>query len=124
MRPDTQPGAILLVDDDPSIRKLVRKLLEDTGYTVIVATDGELGLACFLQNQTAIALVLTDVLMPRMDGRELADRILDLDRTLPVVFMSGTHSADRGYGCVPKPFRASDLLAKVSAALRCGPLSS
>jgi len=118
MRLGRHPGVILLVDDDPSIRKLVKKLLEETGYTVIVAIDGEQGLACFLQNQTAIALVLTDVLMPRMDGPALADRILELDRTLPIVFMSGTQSADRGYGWVPKPFRTSDLLEKVGAALQ------
>jgi len=118
MQADGHPGAILVVDDDASIRKIVKAFLEAAGYTVIVAMDGEVGLACFHQNRTTIALLLTDVMMPNMNGLDLADRVLELDGKLPVLFMSGTSNADRGYGCVEKPFRGSELLARVGAVLQ------
>jgi two-component system cell cycle sensor histidine kinase/response regulator CckA len=117
MRPDEHPGAILLVDDDDSIRKLVKECLERAGYTVFAASDGNQGLDFFKQKQKEIALVLTDVVMPNMNGLDLADRILELDGTLPVVFMSGTVAADRGNGCVTKPFGGSELVAKVRTVL-------
>jgi len=119
MRVDGQTRAILLVDDDAALRKVVTALLEHAGYTVIAATDGAVGLACFQQNRTVIALLLTDVVMPNMNGLDLADRVLELDDKLPVLFMSGTAGkADRGHGCVEKPFRASELLARVGAVLQ------
>ncbi|MGO9257147.1 MAG: response regulator transcription factor [Bryobacteraceae bacterium] len=119
MRPDDHPGAILVVDDDDFVRMLVKAFLERAGYTVLSATDGASGLDFFHQNRPAIALLLTDVAMPNMNGLDLADRVLEIDRKLPVLFMSGTAGdADRGWGCVKKPFLGSELLAKVGAALR------
>jgi DNA-binding response OmpR family regulator len=118
MRLDENPGAILLVDDDDSILRLVKECLERAGYRVFTACDGDMGLHFFKQKQKEIALLLTDVVMPNMNGLDLADRVLELDATLPVVFMSGTVTADRGSGCVPKPFRGSDLVAKVKTVLR------
>jgi len=88
MRPDENPGAILVVDDDAAIRKLVQECLERAGYTVFAAGDGDVGFTFFQQKRKEIALVLTDVEMPKMNGLDLADRILELDQSLPVVFMS------------------------------------
>ena len=68
----------------------LRAGVEASGYTVIIATDGAVGLAFFKQNRTAIALLLIDVAMPNMNGLDLADRILELDERLPVLFVSGT----------------------------------
>src|SRR5579872_3946869 len=100
MQTDAHPLTILVVEDQDPIRKLIRKLLEAAGYGVILAADGALGLDAFQQNQTAIALVVTDVTMPNMNGLDLADRVLELDRKLPVLFMTGNGSyPDRGYGC-------------------------
>jgi DNA-binding response OmpR family regulator len=108
-----------VVDDDAAIRRIVKSSLESAGYTVMMAADGAVGLAFFKQHQPAIGLLLTDVAMPNMNGRDLADHVLELDGTLPVLFMSGTvPGADRGYGCVEKPFRSSELLARVGAALQ------
>ena len=119
MEADEQPGTILVVDDDASIRRVVKAFLEAAGYTVVIARDGELGLDCFKQNRATIALLLTDIVMPNMNGLDLADRVLELDEKLPVLFMSGTAgNADRGYGCVKKPFRGSELLARVVAVLQ------
>lgn len=118
MQPDEQPAAILVVDDHDSVRKVVKALLEAAGYTVIVATDGSVGLAFFKQYRTAIALLLTDVPMPNTNGLDRADRVLELDGNLPVLFMSGAaNHADRGYGCGEKPFRGSELLARVGRAI-------
>jgi CheY-like chemotaxis protein len=122
MRHDEYPAAILLVDDDDFVRKLVKECLERAGYTVFAACDGNTGLDFFKQKQKEIALLLTDIVMPNMNGVDLADRILELDRTLPVVFMSGTVVADRGNGCITKPFRGSEVVAKVGTALRSRPL--
>lgn len=119
MRADELPRAILVVDDNASIRRLVKVFLEAAGYTVMIAVDGEAALDFFLRNRAAIALLLTDVEMPNMNGLDLADRVLELDRHLPVLFMSGTTGlADRGYGCVAKPFRGAELVARVEVVLQ------
>ena len=72
--------------------------------------------ACFfLQRQSSISLVLTDVMMPNMNGFDLADRVLEFDSRLPVLFMSGsTPNASRGFGCVPKPFNGAELIGRVA----------
>ena len=118
VRFDDHSSAILVVDDDDSVGELVKVYLERAGYAVIGATDGLEGLALFRQNRTAIGLVLTDVEMPKMTGLDLADRIQQLDSKVPVLFMSGSPvHADRGYGCVQKPFIHSELIGRVRAAL-------
>jgi DNA-binding response OmpR family regulator len=119
MQIDIRPRAILVVDDNAAIRLLVRDFLEAAGYTVIVAADGEAALDFFSRNRAVIALLLTDVEMPIMNGLDLADRVLELEGNLPVLFMSGTTGvADRGYGCVEKPFHGAELVARVEVALQ------
>ncbi len=117
-----RPPAILVVDDCETIQQLVKAFLESAGYAVMVAGDGDAALEFLAPDRPAISLILTDVDMPRMNGMDLAERVLELDAELPVVFMSGTScGADRGYGCVAKPFQASELLARVGSALESGP---
>src|SRR6185295_12525995 len=119
MQPEEQTGAILVVDDDEGVRGVVKAFLENAGYTVVTAADGADGLTFFKRHQPAIALILTVGAMPNMNGLDLADRILELNGTLPILFMSGgAHHADRGFGCMAKPFRGADLLARVGAVLR------
>ncbi len=79
---------ILLVEDEPIVRQLVREMLLHHGYSVIEANDGHEALRVFEDNR-GIDLVLTDVIMPRMGGRELAEEIAARDPGLRVVFMSG-----------------------------------
>jgi len=108
---DQQLNTILVVDDDLDIRALVKIFLEQAGYAVATATDGQEGLDIFRSCRSRIALLLTDVRMPNMNGFDLADRVLELDSELPVLFMSGeAWNASRGLGCVAKPFTASELL--------------
>ena len=119
MVPHEQTGAILVVDDDEGVLGLVKAFLEGAGYTVVTAADGADGLTFFERHQAAIALILTDVAMPNLNGLDLADRVLEINGKLPILFMSGSaHHADRGCGCMAKPFRGSDLLDRVGAVLK------
>ncbi|MGA2716696.1 MAG: response regulator [Bryobacteraceae bacterium] len=112
---------ILVVDDEAETRILTQIFLESAGYTVIGAPDGIEALKLYERHRSGVALLLTDVNMPHMNGFELADRLLLLRPDLPVLFMSGaSHDADRGFGCVPKPFRREELLIHVRKAL-CPP---
>ena len=91
-RPEPLPGGhetILLVDDDLDIRKVATLLLEDYGYRVLSADNGETALALFRDNRDEIRLLITDVVMPRMNGKELFEEIHRLGARLPAMFMSG-----------------------------------
>ncbi|MFZ5798923.1 MAG: ATP-binding protein [Thermodesulfobacteriota bacterium] len=85
------PGneTILLVDDDASIRRLLRDTLEPLGYDLIEATDGEHALALLEQVEKEIHLVLTDLIMPGMNGRELLDAVKTLRPEIKSILMSG-----------------------------------
>ena len=86
---DTETQTILLVDDDAAVRTLVTAFLESAGYAVLIAADGVEGLRVFQQHQDSIALLLSDVTMPKMSGLQLADSVLTLRPELPVLLMSG-----------------------------------
>jgi len=110
---------ILVVDDDYAIRKLVKILLESEGYNVLTA-DGAAS-AMELYDQSPVALLLTDVVMPNINGLELADLLLQREPQLRVLFMSGSEGASRGYGCVAKPFTGTGLIRKVGEVLESLP---
>jgi two-component system cell cycle sensor histidine kinase/response regulator CckA len=113
-----QGETILLVDDDLAIRRLTKVYLEQAGYNVLAAGDGVTGLRVFEEHQGCIKLLLTDVMMPEMNGLKLADTVLELNPRLPVLFMSGNvYDADRGHGNIAKPFTAVDLVSKVRQVL-------
>jgi CheY-like chemotaxis protein len=118
MEHERQCGTILVVDDNPDICKLAKLFLENSGYMVLTAADGDEGLRLYEEQRRSIALLLCDVRMPNMGGLELADRVLGMDSQLPVLLISG--DADFDYGpleCVPKPFRPDELLKTVSRVL-------
>jgi two-component system, cell cycle sensor histidine kinase and response regulator CckA len=90
--PEERPGrsgTVLLVEDEASVRELVREFLIEFGYTVLEAPDGSEALALFRDHAGKIDLLLTDVSMPRMNGPQLRDEILKLDPEIKVLFMSG-----------------------------------
>lgn len=118
MTPDTQPGTILVVEDNADIREFVEEFLGTAGYTIITAADGEEGLRLFQAHQSSIVLLLTDVLMPKMDGFELADRVRRIDSQLRILFMSGDRWCTyRDVECIAKPFQGAELVEKVRRAL-------
>jgi nitrogen-specific signal transduction histidine kinase/CheY-like chemotaxis protein len=84
---------VLLVEDDEAIRCMTKQLLENYGYHVLVAVDGEDAVSIFRDNQESIQLILTDVVMPRKNGREAFEEICAIKPGVPAIFMSG-YSAD------------------------------
>ncbi|MBU1568373.1 MAG: PocR ligand-binding domain-containing protein [Proteobacteria bacterium] len=117
---------ILLVEDEPSILQLGKRMLEGMGYQVLAAaTPGE-ALQMAEQHSGTIHLLLTDVIMPEMNGRDLAKRLLSLYPQMARMFMSGytadviAHHGvlDVGVQFIQKPFSKAELSAKVREALK------
>jgi PAS domain S-box-containing protein len=116
---------VLLVEDDGSVRELAREILEMNGYSVTEATNGVEALKVFAAEQGAIDLMVTDLVMPQMGGRELATKVTPLYPDLRVLFLSGyTDSVaiqqgmlDSGSYFLQKPFTPADLARTVREAL-------
>jgi len=113
---------ILLAEDDPLMRRLTRKMLEEHGYIVLEAIDGEAALEVIRSER--IDLILTDVVMKGMNGPELVLRLIDSHPEMKVVYMSGytgeliaKRGVDSGIRLLEKPFTRADLLKTVDAAL-------
>ncbi len=114
---------ILVVDDESSIRRIIRLLLEKKGYSVLEAGDGASALGV-VQNEE-VHLVIMDIMMPKMTGIQATEKIRELS-TLPVLFLTAK-SLDRdkesayvsgGDDYLVKPFSSSELIMKVEALLR------
>ena len=126
-RVQTQRGSetILLVEDDDSLRRLVRRMLERNGFTVLEAGTHEAAEQLFLDNVDEIAAILTDVIMPGGSGKELVERLLAIDDRPPVLYMSGypedviAHHGvlDEGVPFIGKPFTEEALLDRVREVL-------
>jgi CheY-like chemotaxis protein len=116
---------ILLVEDEDMVRELVHSALEDLGYTVLVAHRGDEAMSLARAYPNQIDLLLTDVIMPRLSGRELAEQLQALRPQTKVLFMSGyTDDAVIRHGLLmaqveflQKPFSPSDLSTKVRQVL-------
>jgi two-component system OmpR family response regulator len=111
-------ATVLVVDDEPAIREIVATLLEDEGYLVRHAKDGLEALATIDDN--SIDLVVSDVVMPGLDGASLVRKLRHRGHLMPVVLMSAVY-ADvdlPGVRFVPKPFEIDRLLGTVASALR------
>ena len=80
---------ILVVEDDQTLRSLAKMTLEDSGYTVIEAVDGEDAVRQFVQNKDRIQLILCDVIMPRKNGEEVRGEIVKISPAVKIVFISG-----------------------------------
>lgn len=116
---------ILVVEDDEHVRRVVRTLLEEEGYTVLDASSGEAALGVAARNGTHVDLVLTDVVMPGMSGSKLAEKLHESGHGAKVLFMSG-HTEDAldahgalgtTYPLIRKAFSPSDLARKVREVL-------
>ncbi|MBV9391530.1 MAG: response regulator [Verrucomicrobia bacterium] len=95
MDPSKSDGIILIVDDEQFLREYTRYVLEQSGFHVVTAADGEEAWSFYRSNQERIALIITDVVMPgSFDGFELADRVHRTCPTLKVLFMTGALGDD------------------------------
>ena len=114
----TSRGRILLVDDDDSVRRMTERMLVRAGFAVVAAASGQAALAA-AQDGGRFDLLLTDMVMPGMSGRELAHDLLAEDPSLRVLFMSGYHHGTPvpGWQLVAKPFDRAVLMAAIESAL-------
>jgi PAS domain S-box-containing protein len=126
-----EPGSetILLVEDEANLRYLARQYLEKQGYKVIEAADGAVAMQIAVAHEKVIHLLLTDVIMPGMNGRELAQRISEIRPNVKILYMSGYtenvigHNGmlDAGIRLLQKPFNLRDLKSKVREVLDATP---
>src|ERR1700733_10472771 len=122
-----EPGTetILLVEDEANLRYLARQYLEKQGYRVIEAADGAVAMQIAVAHEGTIHLLLTDVIMPGMNGRELAQRVSEIRPNMKVLYMSGytenvigrNGTLDAGIRLLQKPFTLRDLKSKVREVL-------
>jgi two-component system cell cycle sensor histidine kinase/response regulator CckA len=116
---------ILVVEDQPALRELVRRVLEQKGYRVLEAPNGEQAVRVAESSARPIQLVITDVVMPGMNARAMAERIRGVWPTVRVLYMSGYHDDDvmlqslatAKVDFLQKPFLPYDLAEKVRAVL-------
>ena len=121
--------AVLLVEDEASLRKLTRNVLEEAGYAVFEASDAFQALDLVDKKETHIDLLLTDVVMPRMSGRALADLLARSRPEVKVLYMSGytdgeiaPHGVlDAGTSILRKPFTHDELIQRVEEVLSAVP---
>ena len=116
---------VLLVDDEEFVRELGARILTKQGYTVLQAEDGKKALDLFKKERSQISLVILDLIMPKMGGKECLKELLKIDPQVNVLVASG-YSADASVketiqmgakSFVTKPFRGNDLLRDVRRVL-------
>jgi CheY-like chemotaxis protein len=116
---------VLLVEDEEVVREMAREILEESGYRVLEAKHGREALLVAEQHRGPIHLMLSDVVMPQMSGRELAEQLTPLRQEMKVLYMSGyTDDAivhhgvlDEGMAFIGKPFTPNALARKVRETL-------
>jgi CheY-like chemotaxis protein len=115
---------ILLVEDEDMVRGLARTILETSGYVVLEACDGREGLTICETNEGPIDLLLSDVVMPQLSGRELAEHAVKLRPAMKIMFMSGyapegilKDGVQKGTTFLQKPFTPVELAQKVRQTL-------
>jgi PAS domain S-box-containing protein len=114
-------GTILLAEDDAMLRAMIARALQEEGYTVLEAADGAEALAVAQRHEGPLALLVTDMVMPGLSGRELAQQVSLLRPGLPVLSMSGYTDdeivrrglLEEGRDFLPKPFSTESLLEMV-----------
>jgi DNA-binding NtrC family response regulator len=113
---------VLVVDDEPLLRKLMRLMLEQAGFEVLTATDGRDAMKVSEMHRGHIDLLVSDVRMPVMDGPTLVQEMLETDPNLPVLFVTGSSERvprrkDKYFPFIEKPFSAGNLLGTVRKML-------
>jgi two-component system, cell cycle response regulator CpdR len=119
MQVSSAQKTILVVEDDPDVRDYASHVLEEYGYTVVSAADGTTALAMLHDEGARIDLLFIDIVMPGLDGIEVARRAVEHIPGLKVLFASG---ASPGFGPISrllkKPYRARELANEIAAVLR------
>jgi DNA-binding response OmpR family regulator len=124
-----ETATVLLVEDDPSVRRLARGILMRSGHTVLEADGAEMARTLCSQHEGGIDLLLTDVIMPKTNGCQFAEELRVTYPEIKVLFMSGytddivsRHTVLKaGAAFIEKPFTPYALSARVRDVLRSGP---
>lgn len=119
-------GTILVIDDEEPVRRVAAMMLEGSGYTPLLASDGPEGIELFRQHRRELVMVLLDMTMPQMSGTEVIVQLRDIAPTVPVVFTSGYSETDvatavsefGAAGFIKKPYRQTPFMAGIRAVLR------
>jgi PAS domain S-box-containing protein len=129
--PEHEPAGetVLIVEDEPAMREVTRRILSRSGYHVIVAANGQEAIEIAANHAGDIDVLLTDVVMPRMLGKEAAERIRALRPGVKVLFMSGYSQGvldcqgvvDVGVNLIQKPFSEAQLLATLGRIIAGAP---
>ena len=125
--PETVHGSetVLLVEDEEVVRQFARSVLEQAGYKVIEAANGQEALRRMQEPGRQVDAVLTDVVMPEMGGRELGEQVARLKPGVPVLYLTGyaedstprDEAIPSGAVCLRKPFKPHELTARIREAL-------
>jgi len=123
---------ILVVDDEQEILNFVQTALNRVGFSVVQAQSGDTALELFGKLEVPVDLLLTDVVMPGMSGPMLVDRLLAMQPSLPVLFMSGyddrqvvqRYVLKEGFALLPKPFTLEMLNDKVQEMMPDAPVNN
>lgn len=115
---------ILLVEDDETLSMIVVETLQRDGFEVLMASDGEEGLMRYSKDKPDI--IIADVMMPKMDGFEMARKIRQIDRNVPLLFLTAKSEIDDivtgfelgGNDYLKKPFKMLELIVRIKALLR------
>jgi two-component system cell cycle sensor histidine kinase/response regulator CckA len=118
-------ASVLLVDDEAAVRRFASRVLQREGFSVVEACDGEEALELVQGQETYFAVVVSDIVMPRVNGVELLQALAVSHPDLPVILISGYATAELAElgiaapcGILPKPFPAEQLLAEVQRCMR------
>jgi PAS domain S-box-containing protein len=121
------PPTLMLVEDDDLVRRSLREILERAGFRVLEARDGIQALELGRSHRGPIALLITDLVMPRMSGEQLAEKLTSLRPETQLLYISGYSDEARigplqaaGAAFFGKPFRYEDVVQKVRDLLRTG----
>jgi len=117
--PKKQVATILVVDDDDDVRRVTERILRQAGYQVVSAASGQAALTIARDHGTPIDLLLTDIVMPGISGRDLSRELSAEGRIERTIFMSGyhQHAPIAGSQFISKPFTRNDLIEKLREAL-------
>jgi len=116
---------ILLVDDEEIVRELGKRILERSGYTVLTAANGKEGLDVYGEQKTNISLVILDLIMPEMGGKQCLEQLVKIDPKVKILIASG-YSADgeteetletNARGFIAKPYNLAEMLHTVRKVL-------
>jgi CheY-like chemotaxis protein len=123
--PEGKGETIIIAEDEPQVREIVRHLLQKSGYKIIEAENGEDAVKKFKDNRGTLSLVLLDVIMPVKNGREAYEEIKGIEPSVKIIFMSGYTDdiiskkglLEEGFDLITKPINPETLVRKIREVL-------